>query len=98
LARECGVLQAILNYAVALDALDKNRLRLLPAPEWRERVATPGELVRLLKAGSDPIRRIIVLALQTTLRESKLIEIHEEWIVQRGDGFWLLPSPGSRHK
>jgi integrase len=100
LARECGVLQAILNYAVALDVLDKNRLWLLPAPEWtsRERVATPDELIRLLTAASDPVRRLIVLALQTTLRESKLIEIHEEWIVRRGDGPWLLLSSGSRHK
>jgi hypothetical protein len=33
-------------------------------------------------------------ALQTGLRENKLIEIHEEWLMQRGDGWWMVPSPG----
>jgi integrase len=33
--------------------------------------------------------RVILLALQIGLRENKLIEIHEEWLVQRGDGWWL---------
>ena len=28
------------------------------------------------------------------MRESKLIDTHEEWLVQRGDGLWLAPSPG----
>ena len=59
LARECGVLQAILNYAVAIDVLDKNRLRLLPVPEWksRERVATATNLF-----GSSEPRRIPFVA------------------------------------
>jgi len=38
--------------------------------------------------------RVVILALQTGMRESKLIDIHEEWLVQRGDGLWLAPSPG----
>ena len=33
-------------------------------------------------------------ALQIGLRENKLIEIHEEWLLQRGDGWWLVPSLG----
>ena len=37
---------------------------------------------------------MIILALQTGMRESKLIDIHEEWLVQRGDGLWLASSPG----
>ena len=28
------------------------------------------------------------------MRENKLVDMHEEWLVQRGDGFWLVPSPG----
>jgi len=31
-------------------------------------------------------------ARQTGLRENKLIEIHEEWVMQRGDGWWMAPS------
>ena len=34
ISRECGVLQAALNYAVEIDAVDKNRLRLLQSPDW----------------------------------------------------------------
>ncbi|MCC2643483.1 MAG: putative Phage integrase [Nitrospira sp.] len=100
LSRECGVLQAALNYAVEIDALDKNRLRLLPSPQWesRERIVTNEELFRLFRMASDPVRRLMVVALLTTLRQAKLIEIHEEWLVQRGDGWWMMPSPGSRHK
>ena len=100
IARECGVLQAALNYAVEIDALDKNRLRLLPSPNWesRERVVSTEELLRLFRKASDPVRRLMVFALLTTLRQSKLIETHEEWLVQRADGWWMMPSPGSRHK
>jgi integrase len=28
------------------------------------------------------------------LRQAKLIEVHEEWLMQRGDGWWIAPSPG----
>lgn len=100
ISRECGVLQAALNYAVEIDALDKNRLRLLPSPQWesRERIVSSEELFRLFRKASDPVRRLMVMALLTTLRQSKLIETHEEWLVQRADGWWMMPSPGSRHK
>ena len=88
LARECGVLQAILNYAVAVEALDKNRLKMLPSPRWEsgERVVNAAELVRLFHVASEPLRRMMVVALLTTFRESKIIESHEEWLVKRGDG------------
>lgn len=33
-------------------------------------------------------------ALQTGLREGKAIEIHEEWLLQKADGWWMSPSPG----
>ena len=36
---------------------------------------------------------MVILALQTGMWESKFIDIHEEWLVQRGDGLWLAPSP-----
>lgn len=100
LSRECGVLQAFLNYAVAIEALDKNRLKMLPSPRWesRQRVVSAAELVKLFQIASDSLRRMMIVALLTTLRESKLIETHEEWLVQRGDGWWMMPSPGSRHK
>lgn len=59
---------------------------------------TATELLRLFQVASDPLRRMMMVALLTTLRESKLIETHEEWLVQLGDGWWMMPSPGSRHK
>ena len=36
---------------------------------------------------------MIILALQTGMRESKLIDIHEEWLVQRG---WIVARSVSR--
>src|SRR6185503_5491514 len=94
--RECAVLRAVLNLAVECEALDKNRLRRLPVPQYvkRERVAESWELQKIQKASSRDTWRVIILALQTGMRESKLIEMHEEWLVQRGDGLWLAPAPG----
>jgi integrase len=87
---------AVINLAVECEALDKNRLRRLPVPQYvkRERVAEAWELQKIQKASSLDTWRVIVLALQTGMRESKLVDIHEEWLVQRGDGLWLAPAPG----
>ena len=90
------MLRAVLNLAVECEALDKNRLRRLPVPQYvkRERVAESWELQKIQKTASQKVWRVVILALQTGMRESKLIDIHEEWLVQRGDGLWLAPSPG----
>lgn len=94
--RECAVLMAVLNLAVDMDRLDKNRLKRLPVPEYekRERVAEGWELVKIRDAASANVWRLVMAALETGLRENKLIEIHEEWLMQRGDGWWMAPSPG----
>ena len=94
--RECAVLMAVLNLAVDMDRLDKNRLKRLPVPEYvkRERVAEGWELLKIRGAASANVWRLVISALQTGLRENKLIEIHEEWLMQRGDGWWMAPSPG----
>src|SRR5215210_594285 len=90
----------MLNHAVATDMLDKNRLVLLPIPVGarRERVAEPWELWRILRVNSAAIGRMLLAALQVPLREGKLIEAHREWLIQRADGYWILPAPGSRIK
>ena len=94
--RECAAIMAILNLAVDMDYLDKNRLKRLPVPEYvkRERVAEGWELLKIRDAASESVWRLVVAALQIGLRENKLIEIHEEWLIGRGDGWWLAPSPG----
>ncbi|MBX3327821.1 MAG: hypothetical protein U0223_02110 [Nitrospira sp.] len=94
--RECATLMAVLNLAVDMDWLDKNRLKRLPVPEYkkRERVAEGWELIKLREAASPIVWNLVMAALQTGLRENKLIEIHEEWLMQRGDGWWMAPSPG----
>ena len=98
--RECNVLLGMLNHAVATDALDKNRLALLPTPqgEKRERVAEPWELWRILRMNSAAIGRMVLVGIQIPLRQEKLIEAHSEWIIQRSDGSWMMPSAGSRLK
>jgi integrase len=98
--RECGVLIGLLNYAVANEDLDKNRLLSLDVPSGvkRTRVAEAWELFRVYHAAAPAIQRVMMLALLTTLREAKIISIHHEWLIQRGDGEWLIPAPGSRLK
>lgn len=86
--RECAVIMAVLN--------DKNWLKRLPVPEYvkRERVLEGWELLKLREAASPNVWRLIMAALQIGLRENKLIETHEEWLMHRGDGWWMAPAPG----
>ena len=74
-----------------MDRLDKNRRKRLPVPEYvkREWVAEGWELIKLRETASENVWRLVTAALQTGLRENKLIEIHEEWLIQRGDGWWM---------
>jgi integrase len=94
--RECAVLMSVLNLAVDMDRLDKNRLKRLPIPEYakRERIVEGWELLKLRDAASPNVWRLIMAALQLGLRQAKLIEVHDEWLIQRGDGWWMAPSPG----
>ena len=69
--RECAVLMAVINLAVDVDMLDKNRLKRLPVPEYvkRERVAEGWELCKIQEAASANVWRLVMAALQTGLRE-----------------------------
>ncbi len=98
--RECGVLLGFLNYAVANEDLDKNRLVALEIPDGvkRKRPAQAWELYRIYHASAPPIQRLMMLALLVPMRQAKLIEIEHEWLITRADGEWLIPSPGSRQK
>ncbi len=115
LRREWNVLMRILNLAVDFDKLDKNRLKRveLPDVEHRQRVATVEEL-KAIKAKADERRvkkigaheydpaelwRIATVALNTGLREAKILEIDRTWMRKRDDGWWLiLPPARSRLK
>ncbi len=98
--RECGVLLGLLNYAVANEDLDKNRLLALDLPVGakRTRVAKPWELYRIYHLSSPAVQRMMMMALLTGLREAKIIAIDQEWIIERTDGEWLIPVQGSRLK
>jgi len=113
--REWTVLMRILNLAVDFDKLDKNRLKQLELPDvaTRERVGTIEELktiklkaeerrLKLTQANQyDPAElwRIVTVALNTGLREAKILEIDRTWMRKRDDGWWLiLPPARSRLK
>ena len=98
--RECGVLLGLLNYAVATDRLAKNPMSLLPVPAGvkRERVAEPWELWRILRMNSTDVGRMLMLGLLAPLRQEKHVQSHAEWLIERADGWWLMPSPGSTLK
>ena len=113
--REWNVLMRILNLAVDFDKLDKNRLKRveLPEVENRQRVATIEEL-KTIKTKADERRlkvtqtnqydpaelwRIVTVALNTGLREAKILELDRSWMRKRDDGWWLiLPPARSRLK
>ncbi len=113
--REWTVLMRILNLAVDFDKLDKNRLKRVELPNVanRQRVATKEELLAI-KQESDKRRlkkieqheydpseflRIVTVALNTGLREAKVLEIDRTWLRKRDDGWWLiLPPARSRLK
>jgi hypothetical protein len=63
--RECAVLVAVLNLAVDMDYLDKNRLKRLPVPEYakRERIVEGWELLKIREAASPNVWRVIMAAL-----------------------------------
>jgi hypothetical protein len=91
----------ILNLAVDFDKLDKNRLKRVQLPDVanRERVATDEELQAIQKVAPAELWRIVLVALQTGLREAKLLDIGRSWIKLRDDGAWLiLPPARSRLK
>jgi len=113
--REWNVLMRILNLAVDFDKLDKNRLKRVELPDvaTRERVATTEELkaiklkaeerrAKVMQANQyDPAElwRIVTVALNTGLREAKILEIDRTWMRKRDDGWWLiLPPARSRLK
>jgi len=113
--REWTVLMRILNLAVDFDKLDKNRLKRvgLPDVQNRQRVATKEELLAIKQVSDkrrskkienheyDPSEfwRIVTVALNTGLREAKILEIDRTWMKKRDDGWWLiLPPSRSRLK
>jgi integrase len=113
--REWTVFMRILNLAVDFDRLSKNRLKRveLPDVQIRQRVATKEELFAIKQESDrrrlktldkhqyDPTEfwRIVTVALNTGLREAKILEIDRTWMKKRDDGWWLiLPPARSRLK
>jgi integrase len=108
--REYQVLVRILNLAVRYDKLDRNRLRGIELPEApkRQRVAEPEELEAISTIREqdhvkreclEELWRIVVVAVNTGLREAKVVAIERSWIKKREDGYWLcLPPAASRIK
>ena len=102
--REWQVLMRVLNLGVRYDLLDKNRLKVveLPDAQRRTRVGDAQELerIRLLKDRVTPevlneLWRVIVAALNTGLREAKLLSIVRLWIREESDGWWLVLPPSA---
>src|SRR5687768_13148354 len=62
--RECAVLVAVLNLAIDMDHLDKNRLKRLPVPQYvkRERVIEGWELLKIREVASPNVWRLIMAA------------------------------------
>lgn len=84
----------ILNLAVGYEKLDRNRLKQvwLPVANSRTRVATGDELQAIQSVAAGELWRIVLVALNTGLREAKILEIERSWMQLRDDGWWVDPS------
>ena len=99
--REWQVLMRIMNLAVLYEKLDKNRLQAIEVPEGerRDRVAEPEEILGIATKASSDLWRIMLVALHTGLRESKILAIDRSWIKLKDDGYWLcLPKAATKLK
>ena len=99
--REFQILNRILNLAVSYDLLDKNRLKAVDLPEAskRTRVVTDEELLALEQKASPELWRVILVGLNTGLREGKILELDRQWIRKERDGYWaVLPPAKTRTK
>lgn len=89
--REWQVLMRILNLAVKYDLVPKNRLAAVEVPKGtrRDRIATPDELTALHAMADPDLWRIVIVEVQTGLRQSALLFLEGKRIQQRIDGHWL---------
>ncbi len=104
--REFQVLNRLLTLAVRYKRLDANRLKGvdLPEPVKRRRVAEPDELERIRTArcrskneteSLAELWRVVIVAVNTGLREGKILSIRRTWIRKLRDGYWLALPPAS---
>lgn len=93
--REFGVLNRILTLAIAHSVITANASKAVQIPEGskRDRIATRTEFEALHEASDVDMWRVIVAAVMTGLRQSKVLMIKPDWIVQRTDGDWLVLPP-----
>lgn len=93
--REFGVLNRILTLAIAHRVITANVSKAVQLSEGsnRDRVATRQELEALQEAADEDMWKVIVAAVMTGLRQSKVLMIQPAWIVRRADGEWLVLPP-----
>jgi integrase len=102
--REYQVLMRLLNLAVLHDMLDKNRLKKVDLPEATKRTRTAQwdelQAIRAVRGDATAeLWRVITVAANTGLRETKLLQIRRSWIRKKADGYWLtLPPARTRIK
>jgi integrase len=99
--RECAVLSALMNYAVDCDYLQKNPFKRMAVPhgDRRTRTVTKEDLNALNAVAFPTLWRAIIVALNTGLREQRIVDIDQAWITVCEDGPWLfLPKARTKHK
>jgi len=99
--RECAVLSAMMNYAFDCDYLPKNPFKRMAVPhgDKRTRTVTREDLDALAAVAFPTLWRAIIVALNTGLREQRLVDIDQAWITTCEDGPWLfLPKARTKHK
>lgn len=101
--REIGVLSRVLSLSKKHGAIQSNPCKddmELPEDTERERVVTPQEIRIMRDEATRDLWRMILAALTTGLRRSKLLEIDAEWIRRdkSGQRWMYLPAADTKLK
>jgi integrase len=76
--REVGLLRSMLNLAVEWFDLDLKSIKYgMAKEEPKERILTEQEIRRLIENSEAPLRHIILVALNTGMRKSEILNL--EW-------------------
>ena len=109
--RGFAVLNAALNLVVDYECLDRNRLRKIPVPKGqrRKRTATKEELQAIQltvqqsrnsheREARRHVYSMFVLAINTGLRQVKILGMEYAHLRSKEDGWWWFPPEGTVNK
>jgi integrase len=96
--REVGLLRSMINLAAEWFALELKPIKYEMAKEEpKERILTEQEIRRLIENSEEPLRHIILVALNTGMRKTEILNL--EWDqVNLEEGFIRIEAQRSKNR